>query len=73
MLTNEQKATLYCEKYGIIPHKVTRQRLIYYANYPAYLNEKRRTYKVVVRLSDMTETRQELRRYSKLGECNRYK
>ena len=72
-MTNKQKADAYCEKYGIIPYSITSHRMVYYANYPQYLNEKRHTYKVIVRLSDMHETRTQLKRYSNLGNCNMYK
>lgn len=63
-------ATEYCERYGIIPYKETETELVYYANYPAYLSEKKRTYKVVVNLATGKETRTELLRWNKLGDDN---
>ena len=69
-LTNKQKADLYCEEYGIFPYRITNQTLLYYANYPAYIAEPKRTYKVVVRLSNMKEKRTLLKRWSPLGREN---
>ena len=70
-LNNIERALLYCEEYGIIePYKITKQTLIYYANYPAYLSEPRRTYKVKVKLSTMEESRTLLKRWSKKGIHN---
>lgn len=63
-------ATEYCEKYGIIPYKVTETELIYYANYPSYLTEKRTTYKVVVNLITEEEQRIKLNRWNKFGNNN---
>lgn len=70
-LNNIDRAYMYCEEYGIIePYKITRQTLIYYTNYPAYLSESRRTYKVKVKLSTMEESRTLLKRWSKKGIHN---
>ena len=69
-MTNKQKATLYCEKYGIIPYSITSKTLTYYANYPAYLSENRKSYKVVVTLSTMEEKRIELKRWTEKGNVN---
>ena len=70
-LNNKQRALLYCEEYGIIePHKITRQTLVYYTNYPAYLSEPRRTYKVKVKLSTMEETRILLKKWTSKGNYN---
>lgn len=71
--TYKHKAQEYCEKYGIVPYKITKTKLIYYANYPAYLHEKRHTYKCAVDLKTMQETRIQLKRYFKLGNINMYK
>lgn len=61
----EDKATQYAEQHGIIE---------YTANYPAYLSEQRRTYKIVVNLDTMKEeSRTQLKRWNKLGSCNMYK
>lgn len=68
----EHKALLHAEKYGILDYKVIHGKMIYYANYPTYLNEKRKTYKVVVNLSDMTEERTQLKRWNKKGNANMY-
>ena len=60
-LTTEQKEQIaleYAEKYGIIEYKVNGNRMIYYANYPEYLSEPKRTYKVTVRLNTLKEERQ---------------
>lgn len=72
-LTNEQKAIIYCEKYGILPYKITDKEIIYYANYPKYLNEKRRSYKIIVDLKTLKEKRILLKRYTRLGNNNLYK
>jgi len=72
-MSNKEKAIAYCEKHGIFPHKITNQTLTYYAYYPAYIAEKRRTYKVTVRLADMRETRILLKKYVRLGQENIYK
>ena len=70
-LNNKDRALLYCETYGIIePYKITNQTLIYYANYPAYLSEPRRTYKVIVKLSTMEEKRTLLKKWSRKGIYN---
>lgn len=69
-MVNKQKALRYCEWYGITPYKITNQWLIYYTNYPAYLAEPRRSYKVRIRLSDLQEFRQELKKWSPLGDAN---
>lgn len=69
-MTNKQKALRYCEWYGITPHKITSQWLIYYANYPAHLCEPRHTHKVKVRLSDMKEFRKEMKKWNPLGDDN---
>ena len=70
-LNNIDRAYMYCEEYGIIePYKITRQTLTYYTNYPAYLSEPRRTYKVKVKLSTMEEKRILLKRWSNKGIHN---
>jgi hypothetical protein len=69
-MTNKEKVDHYCELYGIIPHKITSQWLIYYANYPAHPCEPRHTYKVKVRLSDMKEFRKEMKKWNPLGDLN---
>ena len=69
----EDKAIEYCEKHGVIDYKITPTLLIYYANYPAYLYEKRRTYKVTVDLSTMEEKRTLLKKWNAKGNSNMYK
>ncbi len=68
----EDKADIYCEEHGIIEYQVSGTKLIYYANYPKYLSEKRRTYRVEIDLNTMEETRK-LVRHNKLGQYNMYK
>lgn len=70
----EDRAVLYSEKYGIIPHKVEGHKMIYYANHPPYLREKGVTYKVVVNLDLMEEvSRVALKKMNKLGTYNNRK
>ena len=66
----EQIALQYAERYGILDYKVKGNRMIYYANYPAYLSESRRTYKVTVRLNTMKEERQLLTKWNSKGNVN---
>ena len=75
-LTEEEKehrAIRYAEEFGILDYKVKGNRMIYYANYPAYLNEPRRTYKVTVRLNKMTSEKQLLTKWNPKGNVNMYK
>ena len=67
------KAIEYCEKHGVIDYKITPTQLIYYANYPAYLYEKRKTYKVTLDLYTMEEKRTLLKRWNAKGNANMYK
>jgi hypothetical protein len=70
----ELKAIRYAEKHGIIEYTVRRKKMTYYANYPAYLSEGRRTYKIVINLDTMKEeSRTQLKRWNKLGSYNMYK
>lgn len=68
-----QRAVEYAEKHGIIDFKVKGNRMIYYANYPAYIAEPDRTYKVTIRLNTMKEERQLLNKYYPKGNLNMYK
>ena len=68
-----QRAIEYAEKHGILDFNVKGNRMIYYANYPAYLAEPDRTYKVTVRLDSMKEERQLLNKYYPKGNNNMYK
>lgn len=48
--------------------------MTYYANYPAYLSESRRTYKIVINLDTMKEeSRTQLKRWNRNGNYNMYK
>ena len=68
------KADNYAEEHGIIEYTVNGNKMIYYANYPAYLSEGRRTYKIVVNLDTMKEeSRTQLKRWNVRGDYNRYK
>ena len=68
------KADSYAEQHGIIEYTVSGNKMIYYANYLAYLSEGRRTYKIVVNLDTMKEeSRTQLKRWNKLGSYNIYK
>ena len=63
-------ALQYAEEYGILDYKVKGNRMIYYANYPAYISEPRRTYKVTVRLNTLKEERQLLTKWNAKGNSN---
>ena len=68
------KATQYAEEHGIIEYTVSGNKMTYYANYPAYLSEGRRTYKIVVNLDIMKEeSRIQLKRWNRNGNYNMYK
>ena len=69
----EDEALWYAEEHGILEYKVKGSSMIYYANYPKYLAEPRRTYKVVYNLKNRTETRTLLKRWNELGNYNLYK
>lgn len=70
----ENEALFYAERHGILDYKVKGSSMIYYTNYPKYLAEPRRTYKVVVNLDTRKEeTRTLLKRWNKLGIYNLYK
>jgi hypothetical protein len=68
-----QRAIEYAEKHGIVEFKVNGNRMIYYANYPAYISEPNRTYKVTIRLDTMKEERKLLNKYYPKGNHNLYK
>ena len=63
-------ALQYAERHGILDYKVKGNRMIYYANYPSYLSEPRKTYKVTVRLNTMKEERQLLTKWNPKGNAN---
>jgi hypothetical protein len=69
----EQIALQYAEKYGIVDYKINGNRMIYYANYPEYLNNPRYTIKVTVRLNTLKEDRQKLTYWNPKGNANMYK
>lgn len=68
--SKEQVAREYAEKYGIIEYKIKGNRMIYYANYPAYLAEPRYTIKVTIRLDTLKEERQRLTKWNPKGNYN---
>ncbi|MBQ4523410.1 MAG: hypothetical protein IJA10_10755 [Lachnospiraceae bacterium] len=73
-MDNTTKATQYAEEHSILEYTVHGKKMTYYANYPAYLSEQRRTYKIVVNLDTMKEeSRTQLKRWNKLGNYNMYK
>ena len=68
------KADCYAEEHGIVEYTISGNKMIYYTNYPTYLSEQRRTYKIVVNLNTMKEeSRIQLKRWNKLGSYNMYK
>ena len=70
----KRKADCYAEEHGIIEYTVNGNKMTYYTNYPVYLSEGRRTYKIVVNLDTMKEeSRTQLKRWNVRGEYNRYK
>lgn len=73
-MNNQERKELialqYAEKYGIVEYKVKGNRMIYYANYPAYLAEPRYTMKVTVRLNTLKEERQKLNKWYPKGNAN---
>ena len=72
-LTEEEKenrAIRYAEEFGILEWKRKGNRMMYLANYPAYLVEPKRTYKVTIRLNTMTEERQLLTKWNPKGNVN---
>ena len=69
----ENRAIRYAEEFGILEWKRKGNRMIYYTNYPSYLSEPKRTYKVTVRLNSMTEERQLLTKWNPKGNVNMYK
>lgn len=74
MKNYEVLASKYAEEYGIIEYKVDGNKMIYYANYPEYMSEKRRSYKVAVNLDEMKEeSRVLLSKWNKNGNHNMYK
>ena len=75
MSTKEEKDFLareYAEKYGVIEYKVIGKWLIYYANYPKYLAEPRKTYKVMYNIRTGEEKRILLKRWNRKGNANMY-
>ena len=68
------RATQYAEEHDIIEYTVNGNKMTYYVNYPAYLSEGRRTYKIVVNLDTMKEeSRTQLKRWNRNGNYNMYK
>ena len=70
----KRKADYYAEEHGIIEYTVNENKMTYYANYPAYLSEGRKIYKIVVNLDTMKEeSRTQLKRWNRNGNYNMYK
>lgn len=65
----------YVEHFGIVQYKrkPNDNRLYYYANYPKYLAEPRKTYKITVHLNTMTSERKMLTKWREEGNHNMYK
>ena len=57
----EHLALLFCEKYGIIEYKVEGNKLVFYSTY----TYERRTFKSVVDLDTMKETKTQMSKYYK--------
>ena len=73
-MTKEQyttKSLLYAEHYGITQYTTASNTMIYYVSYPEYLHNKRYTIKATVNLNTMQETREQLKKYNKIGIYNR--
>lgn len=74
-ITEEEKVKrelAYVEYFGIVQYKrkPNDNRLYYYANYPKYLAEPRKTYKVTVHLNTMTSERKKLTKWREEGNAN---
>lgn len=67
---DKMNALNYAEKYGIIDYQVKDNKMIYYANYPKYLDNPRYTMKVTVNLDTLEEERQRLKRWNPKGNSN---
>lgn len=68
----EDKALLYCEKYGIIEYRVKKNLLIYNVSYPAYLCNPHYTIQHTINLDTMQHTSKQLARYDAKGVYNRH-
>lgn len=67
----ENKAIEYVEKYGIIDYMIKGNKLIYYTDHRDYVGQKiPTTYKAVVNLKTMKETRIRLKKHNKRGLYN---
>lgn len=64
------KALIFANTHGIVSYKLFNNHMVYYVSYPQYLANKRYTIKCVVDLKDMTEKREQLKRYNSAGEYN---
>lgn len=70
----ENRAIEYIEKYGIIDYTIKGNKLIYYVDHLDYVGQKiPTTYKAVVNLKTMQETRIRLKKHNKRGAINRGK
>ena len=68
----EQKAIAYCEQYGIVEYKITKNLLIYNLSYTACLNNPHYTIQHVINLDDIRHTSKRLKRYDPKGCYNRH-
>lgn len=67
----ENKAIEYVEKYGIIDYTIKGNKLIYYVDHLDRVGQKiPTTYKAVVNLKTMSETRIKLKKHNRRGSFN---
>ena len=66
----ENAAAEYAKQKGIQGYTVKGNRMIYYRNYPVYLNTPKHTIKVTVRLDTMKEEMQVLKKWNPKGNMN---
>ena len=57
----DYRALCFAEEYGIIEYKVSKNEMIFYSSYPL----EHMTYKAIVNLDTMKETRTAMKRYYK--------
>jgi hypothetical protein len=65
-LVQHGKALVYAEQNGILRYEVKDGRMVYYTNYPL----EHKTYKCIINLGIMKETRVSLKRYCIRGDYN---
>lgn len=70
-MSYEQKAILFCEKYGIIKYRVNKNMLVFYKNHPVdCMYTKYYTVRHVVNLDTMNESTTILKKLNKEGFQN---